>query len=319
MEASAKNLTVVVGTTKRVADIAVSLEIQFPGVSEKCLQALLSNCQCGHEKGSEEAALAYALFEVIRDKLISSPFEISKTRVSGVKCLAIGQTLTISWNCQGTGSTMRKTCSLAVSCLNPIKLFSKYSENVKFLTNKGGKKEEFNFCVRKMVEGIKKRVLITTVGKINLDASKLKDIVTHISSKIPASETPGANESVAPTTPQKEEKETAFPIVKSAGIGMAAVADYIRTNSGGMGVSVSGHGVVVYNHSWVTKSKQLSDKRRITDFVEKKYSKLGDEFPNLFAYFSIVQNYATAETALKMIKSKTKPNEVLSAINTALH
>ncbi len=321
MEVHDKGITLTVGISKKVADIAVSMTFTFPNIAECCLKGLMCNCADGGNgvmNGSAEAALAYALFEAIRDKLISSPLELSKSRVSNISCRTIGGSLVIGWNCQGTGSSLRKTCGLAIGCLYPHKLFSKYSENYKFLSGKGGNKDEFIYCVKKMNEGIKNGVQLTAVGKINTDNNKLKDIMSVISNKLPALENLGSG--VQPEYPKEKSENSAenFPFIKCSGITAAAVADYIRTNSGGMGVDVTNNGVVIYNHSWKSKQKQLSENRRIKDYVVKKYERLGDEFANLFAYFILTQGYANGDTAAKVIKGKQHANKLIELIKNAL-
>lgn len=321
MEVRNKNLSLVVGVSKRVPDIAVNITFSFPGVAECCLKGLLCNCAEGERElknGSHNAALAYALFEAIRDKLVSSPLELSKSRVSNISCKTIGNSLSISWNCQGTGSSLRKTCGLAISCLYPHKLFSKYSENIKFLSGKGGNKDEFAYCVKRMAEGIKKGVQLTAVGKINTDDKKLKDILEVIAKKMPSQENIGSGK--APTFEKEKEKEEKeeYPHIKCSGITAAIVADYIRSNSGGMGVEVVNDGVIVYNMSWKSKQKQLSDSRRINDYIQKKYERLGAEFANLYAYFVLTQGYANGDTAAKIIKTKQSPAKLAGLIKDAL-
>ncbi len=321
MEVHDKNITLTVGVYKKSSDITVNMTIAFPGVAECCLKGLMYNCADGGKgamKGSAEAALAFALFEAVRDKLVSSPLEMTKSRVSNIACHAIGGTISIGWNCQGTGSILRKTCGLAVGCLHPHKLFSKYSENYKFLSGKSGNKDEFAYCVKKMAEGIKNGVQLVAVGKINTDNSKLKDIMGVIAGKLPAAESLGAG--TAPSYPEDKSEDDVkkYPVIKCSGVAAAAVAEYVRANSGGMGVEVTNVGVVVYNHSWNSKQKQLAENRRIKDFVEKKYVKVGTEFSNVFAYFILTQRDANANTAAKVIKGKQTPDKLAELIKGAL-
>jgi hypothetical protein len=320
MELKEKNISLVVGITKRVPDLAVSLSFSFPGIAECCFNSLVCNCVKEGElmKGAHEAALAYALFEAARDKLVSSPLEVSKSRVSNIACKTIDGEFTISWNCQGTGSSLRKSCGLVVSCLAPHKLFSKYSENIRFLGRKPGNKDDFIFCVKKASEGIKKHIQISAVGKVSTDEKKLKDILGVIVKKLPGSDNLGSGKAptITPREPNKNERED--PLIKCSGVVAICVADYIRSNSGGMSVDVANHGVTVYNTQWESKKKQLVETRRIKDYVDKKYTRLGAEFSNLLAYFAITQKYANAFTVAKIIKSKQSVDKLASEIKDVL-
>jgi hypothetical protein len=270
-------------------------------------------------KGSEEACLAFALFEAVVEKLVKSPLEVSKSRVSSLSCRVIEDRLVISWSCQGTGSSLRKTCALAASVLQPHRFSGKFAENMRALTGKPGQRSDFNYAVRKAIDGLKKGIEITAVGKITTTNDKLKDILGVVSSKFSAlaHDVPDAKSSNAPEH-KSANIDSKVGHVKSNGAAAIAIADYIRSNSNGMGVDIENHGIVVHNPNWESKRKALKSLPKIKDYVDKKYAKLGDEFPSLFAYFGITQGFCHAGTAAKIIKSKQKPGELSTAINAAL-
>ena len=321
MQVKEKQIVLTVATTKRVADIVISISIPFKGVSIHCLKKLTCNCpdDTGLAKGSEEASLAFALFEAVRDKLSGSGLELFKTKASNVSCASISDSLVITFHTQGTGTSLRKTCGILLSCLNPIKLFAKYSENMKFLSGKSGNREEFNFFVKKLADGIKKEISIVAVGKINTDAAKLKDIIKVLVTKLPTIELPSAKETETPGKKADEEKET-YPIVKCDGLSAAIIADYIRNNSNGMSVGIIDEGVVIYNKSWESKHKQLKDSKRIKDYINKKYAKLEDkeELSAIFAYFSLSEGFINSNIAEKIIASKLKTDKLIELLKKAL-
>ena len=184
MELKYKNLTTIVGQCSKVPDITVLLGIHY-----KCSKENLMNLKNNKpsEKlldGAESSSLAYALFEAIRDKFIGSPLELSRSRVSRVDCDCINGKLTISWNTQGTFSMLRKTLGLALTTLDPAKLYSRYAENIKLL---GGKNDRdvFNYLASELSAVIKKEVKIVAVGKIKMDAAKLKELLNAIEKKQP--------------------------------------------------------------------------------------------------------------------------------------
>ncbi len=321
MEVKGKGISLVVGISKKVPDIAVAMSFPFSGISDSCLKKLLCNCsgeKHSIKKGGHEAAMAYAIFEAVRDKLVSSPLELSKSRVSNISCRVINHNFTISWNCQGTGSSLRKTCGLVLGCLHPHKFFSKYSENIKFLCGKGGSKDEFAYCVKKVNEGIFKQIQLVAVGKISIDAKKLQDIFAVISNKLPKAVSAGHGSAPQYPADSNESKDVEYPLIKCSGIAAAATADYIRGNSGGMGVSVANDGITVYNLSWDSKRRQLADSRRIGDHIAKKYEKLGTELPCVFAYFVLTQGFANSMTAANIIKSKQSASKLKELIKGAL-
>lgn len=317
-----KQISLTVGQTRKVADIVVSISIPFKGVCDKCLNRLKSSCGPPEELmgGSEEAALAFALYETIRDKLSGSPLEIMKNRCTNINVANISGNLVISFHTAGTGSSLRKASGLVLSCLNPIKLFAKYSENIKFLSGKGGNREEFNFVSKKLAEGIKKSISITAVGKINTDTTKLKDIVAVLANKLSDVEIAPTKDTKPPAKKSTPQDGNAYPIVKCSGLDAAVISDYIRNNSNGMAVSITDAGVVIYNQSWESKRKQLKDSKRIKDYVAKKYGKLEDkdELSAIFAYFSISEGYIDSDIANKCIASKLKSTTIVDLLKKVL-
>jgi hypothetical protein len=316
-----KNSTIVtVSTTKKVSDISVSLTVNFEGLSSFCLKKISASCyntasENELSKGSEEAALAYALYETIRDKLSGSALEIYKTKVSNVSCFSIDEKLVVRWNTQGTVTALRKSCGLVASCLHPAKLFTKYTDNIRFL---GGKpnKEVFNYCAKKLSENIKKNIHFLAVGKINITKEKLNDVVMAINKKLPDMDIPSAKEIEAP--PKREKTEMKYPIIKSSGLSAAILADYIRSSSNGMSVEVTDNGVMIYNNLWETKKTQLKQSDRIKDYIDKKYVRLDDEFIPIFTYFMMMQSYADGITLSKNINAKIKPNKLVELIKKSL-
>ncbi len=307
MEVSKKNLTVLVMPTKKTSDILVTISFPFE-VSKEYLKQLMCNCfahPAELKENVENTALAFALFETIRDKITGSVLEMSKTKVSNISCYTTGSNFSIKWNCQGSITNFRKTCNIAVSCLNPIKLYAKYTENIKVLTSKGAKKEEFNYCVRKMVESLKD-IKIVAVGKININQEKLQDVFDTVFSKVPSAEVPPSKGTSIEKHPKHEQK---YPVIKCNDISAPILADYLKLNAAGISIEVTSQGIVILNTA-ESKLSALKDKQRIKDYIVRKCEKLGDEFLPLLVYFSISQNFADAMTATKMIKQKITPKKV---------
>jgi hypothetical protein len=309
MNVKSKNIEITVGQCKKMPDIAVLLGIYYD-CSKINLIKLKTNNPGELYTGAEGSALGYALFEVIRDKFIGSPLELSRSRVSRVDCDSINGKLLITWNTQGSLSMMRKTIGLAVSTLDPIKLYSKYAENIKLL---GGKQDRtvFNYYAAAMVDALKKGIKIAVSGKINIDEARLKDVITRVEGKMPTM-------SGIPKEVSKSEKHTEyvcdFPSVKASGIAAVVTADYIKSKSGGMGVDVYTNEIIIYNKSWPSKHTILKDNSKIKDYTRQKYEKLGSDFACILAYMAITQGYAECCTISQIIKNKPKASDMADLI-----
>lgn len=317
-----KNITISIGITKKVGDVIVSVSIPFKGISQHCLKKLKSSYVGEYilVKGSEEASIAYALFETIRDKLSGSGLELIKTKASEVNCISIDDNLVITWHTMGTKTALIKTIGLTLTTLNPVKLYTKYTDNMKFLCGKSGSREEFNFVAKKLAEGIKKSVYITAIGRINITDEKVKSEMKTLLGKMPSIDIPSAKEIESPGKRDLLKIEKSYPIIKASGLSAAIVADYIRNNVLGISVEVTDDGVTIYNHGWEAKHKQLKDKNRITGYIQKKYEKLDStgELNTVFAYFALAQDYIDSQTASTLIHSKQKSDKFIEILKKHL-
>jgi hypothetical protein len=314
MEAKLKNVEMIVGSSKKLPDIAIILGVFF-NVPKCCLEKLKCNDSSSDKlyTGVENACLGFALFELVKEKLIGSPLEISKTRVSAVRCNSLNGKFLVSWNTQGSISMLRKTVGIVLSCLNPHKLYSRYAENCKLLGCKADR-SVFNKLANEMAAAITKGVKIAVCGKIKIVPAKLKDLLSKVVKKCPKQET--AKDTASP--PKHEACSMDMPFVKASGIDAVVVADYISAKSGGMSVCVHDDKVYVFNKSWETKHKALKKANRVNDYVRQKYEKLKAEFPCILAYMAITRNYADCCTTSKIIKSKPTPSAAGSLLKKAM-
>lgn len=317
MEAKLKNLTLTVGECKKVPDVAVVLGIHF----DACPAAIMKlNESFGWDNlkkdnclftGSEHAALAYALFHTVRDKMVGSPLELARSRVSRIECDAQEGKFMLSWNTQGSLSALRKTIGLALSVMNPHKLFAKYSTNMK---NLGGKadRDEFNYVANQMVDSIKKTIKIAAVGRIKIDSAKLKDLLAKVDKKQQKLSTEKGSKKPGP-----HDKFThSFPSVKVSGIASVATEDYIRSQ--GMGTTSMGNEIIVYNRSYESKKAAFKKADRVKTYVKQKYEKLGKDFSCVFAYLCITQKYCTCCSATTLMKTKPSATSMVGLIQKAL-
>lgn len=320
MQLKKAQILLTVGVTKKVADIVVAISVPYE-LTDCCLKRLKFNCAEGTTlmNNSEESALAFALYETVKAKLAGSASEVFKNKVTNIECNTLGGCFVLTFQTQGTGTSLRKTCGIALSCFNTGKLFAKYSENMKFLSGKNGKKEEFNYVSKKFVESAKKSITITVVGKINLDEEKLKEIVAVLVTKIPEFTTATTKETEAPPKRTADGPET-YPLIKCSGLAVAIVCDYIRNNSNGMSVGIIDEGVVIYNMGFHAKHKQLREKSRIVDYVEKKYAKLEDkhELSQIFTYYALTEGFINSAVAEKVLSSKLKTSKLIELLQKVL-
>jgi hypothetical protein len=307
MQVTHKNIELNLTQCKKVADIAVIMGFHFK-VDNQCLNML----KCNHTSdtnynGMESASLGYALYELVKEKLVGSPLEISKSKVSRIDCKGLNGKFILTWNTSGF-SGLRKTLAVSLSCLAAPKLYSKYAENMKLLGCKSDR-DVFNTVANQMTDAIKKSIKFGVIGKIKVDEKKIKDLLTKVEPKLPKQEILKGLKAV----PKYIDPVQTYPQIKVTGVAAIAVADYITAKSGGMSVDVFDGYIVIYNKNADSKIKQLKNKNRIADYV-KKYEKLKDDFHGMFGYMAIVKNLADCCTIATIIKTKPKASSMTDLI-----
>lgn len=311
-----KNIELTVGQCKKVPDIAIILGIHFD-VCHASLFKLHDSFSFDNMKGnkvytgSEKAALAYALYTTVRDKMVGSPLELARSRVSRIEFDAQEGKFMLSWNTQGSVSMLRKTIGIVFSCMNPYKLYSRYSTNCKNLGCTADR-NVFNYVANEMADAIKKSIKIAAVGRINVDKSKIKDLLSKVDKKLV--NTTREKETTKP--PIRDKFVHDFPVVKASGIASTAVEDYIRSQ--GMGTASLGNEIIVYNKSFESKKNAFKQADRIKKYVSQKYDKLGTDFSCVFAYLCITQLYCTCCSATNIIKDKPTASSMVSLIQKTL-
>jgi hypothetical protein len=311
-----KNIELTISPCKKVPDIAIVFGIHFD-VCHASLFKLHESFSYGNMKGdkvytgSEKAALAYALYTTVRDKMVGSPLELSRSRVSRIEFDAQDGKFMLSWNTQGSVSMLRKTIGIAMSSMNPHKLYSRYSINCKNL-GCSADRYIFNNIANEMAGIIAKGIKIAAVGKIKIDSAKVKDLLEKVQKKLPKL----SNEKNSTKPPTHEKFVHDFPTVKVSGIASAVVEDYIRSQ--GMGTASIGSEIIVYNKSFETKKNAFKTTDRIKTYVKQKYEKLGTDFPCVFTYLCITQLYCTCCSATQLLTTKPSAGSMVSLIQKAL-
>jgi len=308
------NISILVLPNKRSPDLMISMCIPF-----NCNLYCLNQLKCGRDrkmcdfKGVEKSALAWAVYENISNKLTGSPLEMYKTKVSRVDCSSQNDHFIVNWNTATNFSSLRKTVGVVISALSPAKVFSKYTENMK-LMGLSGKREEFNTCVADMITGIKKEVMFSVVGKININDEKVDLIAKMLSEKLPSQDLPSIKE--RSKLPSRPEYKHEYPIVKTSDIGSVVTLDYIASKLQGDSLYINNNEIVVLNKNFDTKRKILKNKEKIRDHVQKKYEKLGDDFYIMLAYFAMMK-LMDCNTMKKIIKGKPKAKDMIDLIYKA--
>lgn len=259
---------------------------------------------------SENTCVAYSIYEIIKEKLMGSPLEQSKSKISTMDCNYQNEEFIITFNCLNNIPTIQKILTIAVSKITPHKYYSKYSHNIKLLNGKPFKNEFIYSCNE--LKGILLQIFIT--GKFNINDNKFVDIVKRINDKYQI--ITESNQGEKPHSLSKNQGKTDYPINKAEGYMAVFVKDFIKNEFGLPAVPNSGE-VIVYNKKWNVTSKKISDES-VKKYVAQKYAKLKDKFIPIMLYMISSECVLDVSNLIKLHKDNPSPNVIASNIKNSL-
>lgn len=267
-------------------------------------------CSCTQlSKHSEATALAYSLYELVRDKLLSDADVQQKSKVSGVSCSLHNGNFTICVKTASSMSGIRKVLSIIEKNLTPKRLFPMYSANIKLLNGRPDR-AEFSHCVNDMQKGLASLTCII-VGSVKLDKRKLEVVADAASSKAPSYA--DLKPTKKPASLELDANPTDYPTVKTSGMMASLVSDYIENVSNARTV-VMDNSVVIHDMSWT--SAKIKDKKKIVKWASS-YDKVKD-LSSALVYLALVNCETSADDAVLFAKKSVDGKVIAKAVEDAL-
>jgi hypothetical protein len=289
------------------AAAAVSISFSAPEINWFVLQKLKGEKPCGCDtlaSGSEYTALAYCVFDAVRDKLIGSPDAQMKSKTTCVSMGFCHGNFIISYVCQPSLTAVRKSLGLALSRMDAGKMYPRYQKYMRLL---GGKpnRDEFDYCVAML--DVEPNIVIC--AKTDITKDKLKAIQEVVEKKLPE-QTKGPK-GVKPESFSKDMGETEYPTVSGDGVSSMFVLDFLDAIQ--VPALFDGKNIILY-----TKNKVPADASKIERYTASSYGKLKDKI-NQVAVFSATSRGLLCFGHLGQLENeKLTPSSIASMIKKAL-
>jgi hypothetical protein len=258
---------------------------------------------------SENTCVAYSIYEIIKEKLVGSPLEQSKSKVSAMSCNYQNGEFIMTLSCPNNLPTIKKNLLVVMSKITPHKYYTKYAHNITLLNGKPSK-SEFLYCAD-LLKAITINVFI--IGKFNITDDKFSDIVEKTSAKYIK---PPAQTGDRPRSLDKNQGRTDYPTNIADGYTAVFVKDFIKSETGLPVVIHSGE-VIVYNRKWVVTSKKITDDT-VKKYSDQKYAKLNDNFIPMTLYMAATECLLDVPNMIKMYKDNPSPSVAVEYIKKAL-
>ncbi len=291
----------------KVHNLSISMTIPFKCSSE-CISLLSEHNPCdttNPHNHAEASALAFALFSLVKEKLMGSPLEVARCKVDHVVCQGHGNDFVISWNTQGSISALQKTIGVVLKFLRPSSLYTKYTYNVRMLGVKPDR-AEFSYLANLMIDSLKS-IHFVAIGKIKADIN-IKDIVSKVANKFGKCEKESGGK--APT--KHPEHEHANVLDCSSGANSIIVRDYIQHQ--GFGIRINGKYLYIYAGNWGSKQVALHNKDRVTAYVSSKYKKLEKFACTYLAYSANGSALGAGHDVLALVKKDDLVSTIMKCI-----
>lgn len=312
MEKSTKQITAYIVSDDVVPSASVTVGFEYV-CNWFVLQKLLRGepCSCLELAfASENTCMAYSIYEAISEKLIGSPLEQSKSRISTIKCNYQNNEFIMTFNCPNDLPTIKKILHIVASKITPHKYYTKYSHNIKLINGKPFK-NEFLYCAN-LLSGVHLKVFI--IGKFNQTQEKFNAVITTTEKKYTSSrKAPGG---LRPRSLDKKQGETNYPVSVASGYKTIFIKDFIKSETGYPVVPNSGQ-VIVYNKKWSIDSKKIKASS-VRKYVGLKYTKLKTKFV-IFVLYSVASECVLDVTnMIKLHKENPPPSAVVKWITDSL-
>lgn len=287
---------------------AVSISFKAQNVNWFVLQKLKAERPCGCAElaySSEYTALVYSIYDSVRDKLIGTAGNQLKSKVNNVGCGMCHGNFIISFTCHNSVTGIRKSLGLAMSKMNPAKLYPRYQKYIRLL---GGKpiRAEFLNCVNAIGQ-IKPNVTVVTKSKITPE-TKAKVSETVIK-KLYSFEKAGGSK--VPASSNKEPGVTEFVYVTPSGFGIMFVIqflDFLNIPS-----IQADDKVIIFARS-IPKIQPA----KVDRFVKMTFGKMADKLTNAALYSAISGSILCAGHIKSMIDAKITPAKISKILKDSL-
>lgn len=283
----------------KTQNLSVSITLPFTCSAEYI--SMLRNytpCAIPLSALAEESAYAFAFYMLLREKMTMGAADSNKYRLDHIACNGHGQNFVISWNTQGTGSSLKRTIVSAFRFAKPNTIFKSYSYCIKLL---GGRADRgvFDGLAAKMITSLGKSHILA-VGKLAASAASAetkKIILDAALDKLDPGQAPSG------TSPEKHEPlpEPLYKISCSSGAAAILVSDYLQLAK--VIVHVVDKDVLVQSSNFDTQKNKLKDSSRIEAYFKSKFAKQGDIATSLLAYYANSNAMGTSASIIQLMNS----------------
>ena len=316
IEAKKNNLHLFISPTSKVGSVVVSIGFETDcnaGILRNLKSGCCCNCQQDEKKcfpkGAECTSVCFSLYKLVQTKLAGSPLDVFKSKVGNVCCNFSQGVFYVFWDVQGTVSAVRKSLGMALSCIQPSKVYSIYQDCMRML-NHHSDRNAFNFVADELCKSINSKLVCAVVGKIKADNDKLNAMLDVLSKKLPKLDCDGKKEKPSGHVECVSEHCS----IKCSGWSSGILKDYLNFKLKGINISTNEHGLCLNMKDARFETMKSKLKEGVSDFMSAKFGKVKTDLYPILSYLLLSSGSLDPIHVQKLLKDKPSVSEMEKAV-----
>lgn len=305
--------------TKLAKSAAVMVGFEFGSGCYFTLKGLeCGNCACS--KAPYSSALMYAVFRAVQARITQTYADELNSQITNLECNYQNGEFSISAQCPGTVSGIRKAISGILKNLKPAAIYPAYKDAVKQLSESCEEKlttdrKIFNHLSNEMCKNINKGLNVLISGRANMTKEKFGLLAEACAKKLSV---------IAPKLekdelhdPKEKVESMGSCLAKCKGFDAIMVLRYLQSKMPGVNLYLVDN-CIFGSAKYESMVKKLNNSDAITRHVGSKYVKFKEDLTAALVYLATVHHLVDIGTLRKFSKEKTTGASIVASIKACL-
>lgn len=304
MKAVRNNIHLYAYPSKVAGGTCVTVGWDVEGVDPWVLESLRYRTPMYSSTHLDMTCVLYAVYESIRDKLLSGAFEAVKNKIHGIECGAQGSEFTLTIKCNHSANVVKKAVSAVVKNASPGHTYLRYVHAMHAIGQKPDK-AAFYYCVDTVNRSVSKSIRAVITGKSKLDTDKLETMATLLAKKFVVAK--AAGDGIRRTHAAESVRSPFTSVIAGSSLEAVVYKKYIEASL--HSEARLSNGRVYIDARYADKLSSLGDEERMSAFTSK-LMKLGDETRRAVMYLASAERCMSTEELARSDDKKFTADDI---------
>lgn len=319
MDHKSGNIHFSASPTKLAKSAAVMVGFKFDSGCYFTLKGLeCGNCACS--KAPYSSALMHAVFRAVQGRITQTYADELTSQITNLECNFQNGEFSISAQCPGTVSGIRKAIAGILKNLKPAAIYPAYKDAIKQLSESCEEKLTvdrtiFNHLATEMCKSINKNLNVLISGRANMTREKFVLVAEACAKKLSV-EVPKLGKDEL-QDPKEKIESMGSCLAKCKGFDSVMVLRYLQSKMPGVNLYLVDN-CVYGSAKYEPLVKKLNSSDVITRHVGSKYVKFKEDLTAALVYLAVVHHLVDVDTLRKFSKEKTTGASIVASIKACL-